>query len=206
MNITSYVDFEKLQYGDVLSHFKREENSDGTNYLYLYIGLSKHTETGEDLVVYAALYGDKQIYTRPISMFCEKVDKEKYPHIKQEYRFKKCGYKQFVKIDGNFKELKPAEIAQAILNRNKDGYYIVHVRKEDIPEMTDILLVEDDSIGEPVFSAPIMCSCGENKAVHVKHGKLAGIELIGLKTTKRFYREVSKLHYKCHTCGRHLKQ
>jgi hypothetical protein len=206
MNITSYVDLEKLQYGDILSHFKREENSDGANYLYMYVGLAKHTETEEDLVVYVALYGDKQIYARPVSMFIEKVDKEKYPHIKQEYRFKKSGYKRFVKIDEEFKELKPAEIAQALLNRNKDGYYIVHMRKEDIPEMTDIILVEDDDNTEPVFSAPIMCTCGENKAVHVKHGKLAGIELIGSKTTKRFYREVSKLQYKCHTCGRYISQ
>ena len=82
--------------GDIVKHFKRETISDETlkiiptMHLYRIISMdAQHTETGEKLVCYQALYGDGQVYVRPKEMFLSKVDKEKYPDIKQEYRLQR---------------------------------------------------------------------------------------------------------------------
>lgn len=65
--------------GRMVRHFK------GKNYLVL--NVAEHSETGELLVVYKALYGDCKVYVRPLEMFLSKVDKVKYPNVKQELRF-----------------------------------------------------------------------------------------------------------------------
>ena len=65
--------------GRVYKHFKGD--------LYLVEDVVLHSETKEPLVLYRALYGNGLRYVRPYEMFKEKVDKVKYPNVKQEYRF-----------------------------------------------------------------------------------------------------------------------
>lgn len=73
--------------GTIVQHFKREQNCEGDMYLYKIVGVAHHSETGENLMVYQALYGDGKMCARPLSMFMSEVDHEKYPDIKQKYRF-----------------------------------------------------------------------------------------------------------------------
>lgn len=77
--------------GDIVQHFKRETIKEPHNneYLYEIVGFAQHTETGEALVIYRALYGGKKLYARPSKMFYGKVDRNRYPEIQQEYRFVK---------------------------------------------------------------------------------------------------------------------
>ena len=44
--------------------------------LYEVIGVAKHSETLEDMVVYRALYGEHGLWTRPASMWNETVERD----------------------------------------------------------------------------------------------------------------------------------
>ena len=57
--------------------------------LYQIVTLSLNTETGEDIVVYQALYDDFNVYVRPLSMFLSETDFVKYPDSTQPMRFER---------------------------------------------------------------------------------------------------------------------
>ena len=58
-------------------HFKGHE--------YQVIGIAKHSETLEPMVIYQALYGSKEIWVRPTGMWNEIIEKDGYHGPRFQY-------------------------------------------------------------------------------------------------------------------------
>jgi hypothetical protein len=63
----------------IYKHFKGD--------YYLVEEIAFDSETKEKMVVYRRLYGDGTLWVRPLDMFLSEVDHNKYPNVKQKYRF-----------------------------------------------------------------------------------------------------------------------
>lgn len=87
---------ERFEIGDIVKHFKREYVSEeSSEYLYKILAFASHTENGERLVIYQALYPPFKTCARPYEMFISEVDRNKYPDAKQKYRFEVVDTEKF---------------------------------------------------------------------------------------------------------------
>lgn len=127
--------------GEVYRHFKNKN--------YKIIAIAHHSETGEELVIYQALYGEGMICARPLDMFVSEVDHEKYPEVKQKYRFEK--------IDAPVNEMTIEERMMKFFDEDSlEGKYqiLLTMREEVTDTMIDNmavvldLVIEDGSISK----------------------------------------------------------
>ena len=70
---------KEIKVGRVYRHFKGD--------YYLVEDIVIDSETKGKMVLYRALYEDGKRYVRPYDMFASRVDRVKYPNVKQEDRF-----------------------------------------------------------------------------------------------------------------------
>ena len=69
----------EIKVNRIYKHFKG-------NY-YIVVDIAMDSETKEKMVVYRRLYGEGDLWVRPLDMFLSEVDHEKYPNVKQKYIF-----------------------------------------------------------------------------------------------------------------------
>lgn len=86
----------QIKIGCVYKHFK------GTKYKV--VSIAKHTETEELMIIYHPVDDSSKMWVRPVEVFMSEVDHEKYPDVKQKYRFELVTKVKLVE-DEKFKDL-----------------------------------------------------------------------------------------------------
>lgn len=69
----------KIKINGIYRHFKGD--------YYLVIAKAINSETLEEYVIYRALYGNNDLWIRPLTLFLSEVDHKKYPNVKEKYKF-----------------------------------------------------------------------------------------------------------------------
>ncbi len=127
--------------GEFYRHFK--------NKLYQIVTVATHSETGEKLVVYQALYGDYGIYARPLDMFVSEVDHVKYPQAAQKYRFERVEHlvddDEPVKVSAN--SVEPGEMETGV-----NPKLLAFLDADDVEEKYQILVSMRDEIDDSLIN------------------------------------------------------
>lgn len=55
--------------------------------IYIVTDIAVHSESASLMVIYKSFDKPSLTWARPLSMFLSEVDRNKYPNVKQEYRF-----------------------------------------------------------------------------------------------------------------------
>ena len=115
------------QHPVIVKHFKNNN--------YEVLAIAKHTETGEEFVIYRPVLSPEDIYARPADMFCSPVDKEKYPNVAQQDRFELLDTND-IQTSNSFK-VSPSEVFEYIA-QHLDTFILPHYITSQILALSQV--------------------------------------------------------------------
>lgn len=138
--------------GEIYRHFK--------NKLYQIVAVATHSETKEQLVIYQALYGDYQVYARPLEMFVSEVDHVKYPEVQQKYRFERVEREKLTPVKEAMQQeaaARPEETMQQEADPQSEDAVnpklMAFFDAEDLEEKYNILISMRDEVNDHLINS-----------------------------------------------------
>lgn len=126
--------------GELYRHFK--------NKLYQVVTVATHSETREKLVIYQALYGDYQVYARPLEMFVSEVDHLKYPEVTQKYRFERVEQP----VQTASQDAQAVQIQETATDSAVNPKLLAFLDADDMDEKYNILVSMRDEVDDQLIN------------------------------------------------------
>lgn len=131
-----------IRQGQFYRHFKDR--------LYQIVAVAEHSETGEQMVVYQALYGDYRVYVRPYEMFMSEVDHVKYPDVTQKYRFELV---EFTQKQKQVKAEVPPQEQQESVEETVNPILIEFLEADTLEEKMHILIYNRNKMDDNLLNS-----------------------------------------------------
>lgn len=156
------------QANQIYRHFKGN--------LYRVVTVAEHTESGEQLVIYQALYGEYKVFARPLSMFMSEVDREKYPNVTQKMRFEPVEQViQPVVTSTTYESVETQTVDQALVN-TEAAMAEENVKQQSEPMKTEnvsreqeVIISEENTTIDPLLEAYLDTDSYREK-LNILHG------------------------------------
>lgn len=153
----------EIELASIYRHFK-------TGALYYTMHFAGHTENGEELIVYHALYGEKETHSKPTDLFLEEVEEGRDNPLNQKYKYELVNVIEPMKVaiiinGGHVQTILTNNVASVcVIDYDVDGDYkdaikvfgyAAHAseREPEIDENEIDLLLADIRKEEPYFEA-----------------------------------------------------
>ena len=132
--------------GEIYRHFKGN--------LYQVKMLARDSSSSKEVVVYQAMYAPFEYWVRDLEEFTSEVDREKYPDVKQCYRFEKVVFEVQGKADAEQPSGEKAEkisdemLKKALKSGQPQRYLDERITEEEIAQRGLLQLLDAEGFHE----------------------------------------------------------
>ena len=136
---------------------------------YMVVTIAEKEDTGEQLVIYRALYGSYKVYARALRSFMEELNPDLYPEVGQKHRFEPVSEEELLQKQSEVEKNIALRAQTPIRSGSSGGFFsgILHKQEKKAAEQEKISPEE----AENKETSEVLPAAGEKTSAPAESGK-----------------------------------